>query len=447
MDQELNQSSASGWRERRKKAVRDLARIGGFNNLLKINSEFKHFAEGADEFSKNLFLKDQQSAEERKELLLTVDSLLSLLDQTKNAQEVMEKTEENRKNAEELRINNLSEILTASRDLEKVYRELDLFFLNAGPEEVEHLTIVNVDRSMLTDPDDEVVSAKVRDLIKDPADTFDQNNVYTFMVIPGYLDEKLIETYTAIAHQYKVLFLTDFQNTPTESGTIDYRRNKDGKKIGGIQIMWSNSVIFANYLRLREKFEELEQEGDLFGSPAMAVAGKLYNLPISQPAYGVQHGQLLGSNGYRYKMNQPIATNFRNSQLNPIGEYDGKVTVWGDDTLFTGDNVELRQYAAVRTFAYIDKSLKRFLNANIGSKLSVDNRRQIRENILDFLRKLEEKNVIEKGSLKRFKIDAKDESVVHIDLEIKPLFVAEAFLYKISKEENKNPATSEVEGN
>ena len=404
----------------------------GYDALLKnIHDNLAYFAPGADEDNKSMFLDEPEFKDKRKELKNLVQSMIEIIEQSNNAQQAQSLASEKAKEAHSLKKKNLSKIIDEAKPLEKSYRELDLFFRNAGPRMLDHVTIVNIDRSLVSDSDDETLPSKVRDILSEPHLRIDQDNVYSLLAIPGFVGEKLIQQYADIAYDNKVIFLTDYKDLPTVESTLQYRSSLEGQKIGGSSKSWSRTSVFANWIRMRDKYADLGEKDAMFGSPAMAIAGKLYASRISQPAAGIQYGEVKASGGLRYNLNQPQVGLLAKTGLNPMANFYQQDSPWEATTLFDGENLELKHYAVVRTLDWIDKTMKHYLGKHTFELLDAAKRDVIHKRLVRFFDDLVEQKIIQKGNLTRFERNKDRADRVDIDFLITPLWATRTFVYKI----------------
>jgi hypothetical protein len=416
--------------ERRKQSLKVIRT--GYSALFKtIDDDLQYFAPEADEDTRNMFLEETAFQDKRKELRSLVADLIELVATSSEAGEVQAKADEKITRFSALRRKNLARIVEKAKPLEKSYRELDLFYKNAGPNVLKNVTVVNVDRELIKDPDEESVTNKVRDILADPHLRIDQDKVYSLLAIPDFLGEKLITTYATIADDNKVLFLTDYKDFPSVESMIQYRNSPTGEKIGGPQKYWSHGVMFGNWIRLREKYPELGEKDGVFGSVAMAITGKLYATKISQPAAGVQFGEVKNSSGIRFRPNQLEVGMLSKLGINPMADFYQQDSPWEATSLFNGANLELKHYAVVRTLDWIDKSLKHFLGKYTFELLDRDKANVVHKRLVKFLDDLAENKIIEKGQVTSFGRNRDQPDRFDIDFKITPLWATRTFVYKI----------------
>jgi hypothetical protein len=429
--------------DRRKQSLKVMRT--GYSALFKtIDDDLQYFAPEADEDTRNMFMEESAFKDKRKELKALVADLMELVANSTSAEEVQAKCDSKINQVAKLRKKNLATIVEKAKPLEKTYRELDMFYKNAGPNKLKNVTIVNVDRELVKDPDDDTVTSKVRDILAEPHLRIDQDKVYSLLVIPDFLGEKLIQNYATIADDNKVLFMTDYRDAPSVESLLKYRNSPEGEKIGGPQKYWSHAVVFGNWIRMREKYPELAEKEGIFGSVAMAIAGKLYATKISQPAAGVQFGEVKNSSGIRFRPNQLEVGMISKVGINPMADFYQQDSPWEATTLFNGGNVELKHYAVVRTLDWIDKSLKHFLGKYTFELLDKNKANVVHKRLVKFLDDLAENKIIEKGQVTNFARNRDQPDRFDIDFKITPLWATRTFVYKIGV--SKDNTESSIEG-
>jgi hypothetical protein len=430
------------YNDRRKDALQKMKT--GYDALLKnLHDDMKYFAPGADEYTKEMFLEEAEFKSKRKDLKALIESMIEIISSSQSGEQAQAKAADIAKEANNLKKTNLARIIEEAKPLEKSYRELELFFKNAGPRNLEHVTIINVDRELVCDPDDETLPNKVRDIIQEPNLRIDQNNVYSLVGIPGFLGERLIQQYADIAYDNKCLFLTDYKDLPSVEATLAYRETSEGQKIGGSSKMWSRTAVFANWIRMREKYADLGERDAMYGSPSMAILGKLYATRISQPAAGIQFGEVKSSGGLRYTPNQPQVGLLSKAGLNPMADFYGQDSPWEATTLFDGENLELKHYAVVRTLDWIDKTLKHYLGKHTFEQLDVDKRTTIHRRLIRFMEDLGEQKIINKGQITKFQHNKDRPDRVDLGFSITPLWATRTLVYRLGVD--KKSQESEIE--
>lgn len=421
---------------RRKEALNKIK--SGYGALFKnLDEDLTYFAPDADEDIKDQFIDEYKG--KAKELKTMISSMIELFGSAQNHEHAQSLAMDKAKAARELKRKNLSKIVDEARPLEQSYRELEMFYRNAGPNKLESVTAINIDRGLMRDADDETLPNTVRDILAEPHLRIDQDKVFSLLAIPGFLGEKLISQYATIADDNKTLFLTDYKDLPSVDMVMKYRNSPEGEKIGGASKYWSHAVVFSNWIRMREKYADLGEKDGVYGSPAMAICGKLYASKISQPAAGVQFGEVKNSTGLRFDINQPQVGLMSKAGLNPLANFYQQDSPWEATTLFSGENLELKHYAVVRTLDWIDKTLKHYLGKYTFELLDGPKRDVIHKRLVKFLDDLAENKVIEKGQVTRFERNRDQPDRVDIDFKIVPLWATRTFVYKIGVSKGSQP--------
>ena len=440
----------------REKAKGQLSSVGGLGVVSKTLAQqlqlpnLRYFGTERDDDKelRNEWLEEKDYALSRKEMKDKLNVFIELLESS----DVTASAKIKKQSIQQLKDENIAEVLDKSRKLEKAWRELDIFYTNAAERELRALTILNVN----TEKSDETllvntVSSMLEEVNKS---AIDQSKSYSFLVAPGFLKESLIEKFSSVAYKNKILFITDFPHekkqlkSGKEIGEFDSvdavveKANVPGRpKLGGLSKDWSRTVVFTNYVLLRDKYKQ-EQEM-LFGSPAAAVAGKLYSIDnIAQPVAGAQFGALKGLKGIRFRVSQDQANTLDRENLNPLTEAFGALMPFNCVTMFKGENVELRQYNVVRTLDYVDKLLKHFLNQYVFTSMLDENiRLHVHRTIFNMLQRLKELKILKEGEIDYFEVNDNHPNRFDIKLKLTPMFVTTAFDYTLSIEKGKKRVT------
>jgi Type VI secretion system, TssC, VipB len=378
-----------------------------------------------DVYKREVWLEEEESAPARKVL---ADKLDMLIDMLESSDDVAAAAAIEKQKIQQLKDTNIAEILNKSRELEKTWRELNLFYTNAAENELRSLTILNTHRKT----DEEKLVVKVGGMLdKVNKSSFGQDKSYSFLVAPGFIGQSLIEKFRDIAFRNKALFLTDYKDDASVD-EVAYTAEQITTRLGGLDKAWSRTVVYTNAGLLREQYAQ--EKRPLFGSAAAAVAGKLYSIDnIGQPVAGAVHGALSGLKGLRFEVNQEQTNVLDKFNLNPIADTFGGLMPMNVATMFKGDNVELRQYNVIRTLDYVDKVMKHFLNQNLfQSMMKESTRLNVHSQILRFLKRLKELDIIKEGRITHFATNKERPDRFDITLEVIPMFVVAAFEYKIA---------------
>lgn len=414
-----------------------LYQYDGFEELLApLADNLKKFSPDTER-KKKKFLQDDDLVEERQELRDRLSAYLNIIEgeAITSHKKVRTKAQEKLDSNEELISENLESILKEARDLERTYRELETFFRNAAPQKTKNLTLVNVNADTLVDADSNLIYNTIEKLIMDEARSVDQRKAYAMLVIPGLWRSKrpkdLIERYAKLAGDARMSFLTDFADCESVEDALSEAESKKWQGFGGPELFHSKLIMFANHMLLRGKHDGIEDDEDMKGSVAMAVAGKMYAEKISQPIMGEMHGSLSGSQGLAFRTVQDEVTDLAEIGLNSTMNAYDKDMVYAKATAFNGDNKPLQDYAVVRTFDYVNRVLRHYLGKVTGQQLDRPKANHVRDTIQDFLNQLVEQKIISAGKVTYFDWNHRIPDRIDINIDIQPLWAVKTFVYAL----------------
>ena len=103
---------------------------------------------------KDAFLKDSRKAAKREALKTELQAWLQILNEGKSsATEMVDSCKQKEEQHLKVLSQGITDALDASKNLERSYRALDMFFKNSGAEKVDKLKVVNVAKEAITDVD------------------------------------------------------------------------------------------------------------------------------------------------------------------------------------------------------------------------------------------------------------------------------------------------------
>ncbi len=431
-------------------AIKDvLDKYDGFDELL------SPLADNLDRFSpknaskKKRFLDDEDTRTEKEEFrnrLLTYINFLGSPD-ANNHKQIRSGAQQKLDSNESLINKNLSTIMNEAKDLERTYRELDIYFKNVGAQKPKNLVLYNAHAETLVDPDSNLVYAAVEKRIQDESRAIDQKKAFSLLVIPNLWRSKspknLIERYSKLAGEARMSFLTDFADCDTLEEALKEKESKRWTGTIGPEIHHSKLIMFANHMVLRGKHNGVEEEGEMRGSPAMAVAGKMYAEKISQPIMGELNGSLTGGEGIAFRTVQDEVADLSDAGLNGLTHAYQKDMVYEACTAFDGAEYALKRYAVVRTFDYVNRVLRHYLGKVTGQALDRDRANLVRDTVQDFLDQLAEQKIITKGKVAYFDWNSRVPDRIDIDIQITPIWAVRTFVYAL-KAAKGSPATAEL---
>ena len=240
-------------------SVAKLAKMGGFD-----------FVENAVEGTQNLnperkarkkiFLTDAEKKGEREALKKKLLLWMNMLNESGSIDEMVQKCNAKSEEAATTLKKNLKKALDATRELETNYRSLALFYKNTESDKLKNVTIMNASMEQLKDLDNTRFIDYVEQELKANYDRLDLRDNYSIMCVPGYLgSNKVVEKWAKIAHNNKVMMVTDFENLDTCDDVVDMFESAN---LAGGDIYKSNVVMASNWLVGRAKNQEVGEEDE-----------------------------------------------------------------------------------------------------------------------------------------------------------------------------------------
>jgi hypothetical protein len=377
---------------------------------------------------REIFLTEQENAEERDKLKKRLRSWIALLTSVDNVGDMIEKGQELSEQNEKLLNANLKIALDATRKLETNYRTVATFYQNAaGDKPVKNVSIINASMEKIADNDNPVVRKLVGDEMQNKFDRLDLMNHYSMLVVPGFIGNKsVIDEWGRVAFENKVMLLTDFRNLDTPAMTL---KLFEQAKMTGEDDFKSNMMMTCNYLVAREAVTEAGEKEPMYIPPSAALAGRMYSENIGQVAAGKKHGLLRGITGTRYDIRASDLSDLGDKGLVPVVFEFGQVQAFSQKTLFNGSNIGLQTYSVVRTFDWLTKSMMDYLNRMLFQNISTNMEMNIRNEVSSFLDKCQrETKVIEKFAGVTVSRDPKHRDRVLVNMKITPFFPARNFV-------------------
>jgi hypothetical protein len=394
------------------KNIEKLAKYGGFD-LLEMSIE------GA-----------QNLNPDRETLKKTLELWVSVLNNNEALTDMVAQCEDKSKESEVLLKKNLVKAIEDTREIEAAYRTLALFFKNTETDKVKNITIVNSDLEQLKDLDNTRFIDAIHAELVDNYDRLDLKNNYGILVIPGYLgSNKVIEKWAKIAHENKVMLVTDFEHLDEPDDVMEMF---DAASLTGGDAYRSNVIMTCNWLVGRGRFDQIGENEDLHVAPSAALAGKIYKTLMSQVTAGKKFGGINEVDGVKFDLKKSEIANLENMGLVPMVNEYGKVMAFSAKTLFSGDNLGLQTYSVVRVFDYVTKVLMDFLNRRAFENFTAKTRKEIMNQIVSFLDGITGPDkLIENFEIRRFEQDPIQKDRIYMDIHMKPYFPAKNFLIKM----------------
>tara|TARA_R110002124_G_scaffold138798_1_gene302818 strand:+ start:46960 stop:48306 length:1347 start_codon:yes stop_codon:yes gene_type:complete len=406
-----------------------LVKFGGFD-LLEACIEGVQNMNPERKARKKIFLTEMTKKEERETLKKTLEIWSNVLSGTDDISEMVEGAEKSAEEAQTSLRKNLGKAIDATRDLERSYRSVALFYKNSESDKVKNISIVNAELDQMKDLDNTRFIDAIAEELNGAFDRLDLRENYGLLVIPGYLgSNKVVEKWAKIAHDNKVMLVTDFEHLDEPDDVMEMFEMAN---LTGGDKYRSNVMMSCNWLVGRGKHDEVGEEDDLFVPPSGALAGKIYSTLMSQVTAGKKFGGMNEVDGVRFDLKKSDIAQLEKLGLVPMVNEYGKVMAFSAKTLFNGDNLGLQTYSVVRVFDYVTKVLMDFLNRRAFENFNARTRKELMGQIVKFLDSITGPDkLIEDFSIKRFEQDPNQKDRVHLDIHMKPYFPAKNFMIKM----------------
>ena len=410
-------------------SLSQLARVGGFE-LFEASFEGVQNLNPERKARKKIFLSEESKKAEREQLKKTLELWAAVIESSDSIADMIENCEASAEIADTTLKKNLAKALEATRDLEKSYRAVGLFFKNTGSAKIKNVSFMNADPDQVKDLDDTRFIDAVRQELVQKFDRLDLRENYSILVLPGYLgSNKVVEKWAKIANENKVMLITDFEHLDNPDDVMEMF---EASNLTGGDAYRSNVMMTCNWLVGRDKVVEVGEEEPVFVPPSSALAGNVYQTLMSQVAAGKKHGSLSEIDGVRFDLKKSEIANLEKLGLIPMVNEYGKVMAFSAKTLFNGDNLGLQTYSVVRVFDYVTKVLMDFLNRRAFENFNVKTRKELLGQITRFLDQISGPGkLIEKFSVKRFEQDPNQKDRIYLDIHMTPYFPAKNFMIKM----------------
>lgn len=407
-----------------------LAKFGGYD-LVEATIDGSQNLNPERKARKKIFLTESSKKLERKTVKKTLEIWQKILEEGgDDTAKMIDEAQKKSEIAHETLEKNVGMAIEQTRDLERSYRSLALFYKNTEADKVKNLTILNADPEQMRDLDNTRFIDAVSEELKDNFDRLDLRDNYGILVIPGYLENNaVVEKWAKIAYDNKVMLITDFEHLDEPDDVMEMF---EAAKLTGSDNYKSNVMMTCNWLVGRGRFDEVGEDEDLYVPPSPALAGKIYKTLMSQVTAGKKHGGLNEITGVKFDLKKSEISQLEKMGLIPMVNEYGKVMAFSAKTLFNGDNLGLQTYSVVRVFDYVTKVLMDFLNRRAFENFNARTRKELMNQIVKFLDNITGPDkLIEDFTIKRFEQDPNQKDRVYLDVHMKPYFPAKNFLIKM----------------
>lgn len=406
-----------------------LAKYGGFD-LLEMSIEGSQNLNPSRKARKQIFLNEASKKADRTELKKSLEIWKSVLESKDNLTDMVAECEDNYHTSEQNLAKNLANAVKETRELEQAYRSVALFYKNTEQSKVKNVTIINAELEQLQDLDNTRFIDTIHEELVSNYDRLDLRNNYSLLVIPGYLGSNtVVEKWAKIAHENKVMLVTDFAHLDEPDDVMEMF---EAANLTGGEIYRSNVLMTCNWLVGRGRFEQVNENDDLFVPPSAALAGKIHKTLMSQVTAGKKFGGINEVDGVTFDLKKSEIANLENLGLIPMVNEYGKVMAFSGKTLFNGDNLGLQTYSVVRVFDHVTKVLMDFLNRRAFENFTARTRKEIMGQVVKFLDGITGPDkLIENFEVRRFEQDRVQKDKIYMDIHLKPYFPAKNFMIKM----------------
>ncbi|MBN2484892.1 MAG: DUF5458 family protein [Bacteroidales bacterium] len=406
-----------------------LARYGGFE-LLEASIDEVQNLNPERKARKKIFLSEVSKKDEREALKKNLEYWAEILENSDDIGKMIDEANERADKAEKTLAANIGKAIESSKEIERSFRSVALFFKNTEEDKLKNVFIMNAELDQLKDLDNTRFIDAVAAELRKNYDRLDLSNNYGLLVIPGYLGSNaVIEKWAKIAYENKVMLVTDFEHLDEPDDVMEMF---ESAHLTGGDAYRSNIIMTCNWLVGRAKISDIEEE-DLFVPPSGALAGKIYKTLMSQVTAGKKFGGINEVQGVRFDLKKSDIANLEKMGLIPMVNEYGKVMAFSAKTLFNGDNLGLQTYSVVRVFDYVTKVMMDFLNRRAFENFNAKTRKELMGQIIKFLDSITGPDkLIENFSIKRFEQDPVQKDRIHLDIHMKPYFPAKNFLIRLA---------------
>jgi hypothetical protein len=409
--------------------IQKLVKFGGFE-MLETVIEGTQNLNPSKKARKKIFLGEADKKAEREQLKRRLELWYDMVASNGDVSQMIESCQAKADSATACLQENLGKAIEAVKDLERSYRSVAHFFGNCDTDKVKNLSVMNADMEQLRDLDNPLYINAVAEEFKANYDRLDLRDNYSLLVIPGYLgSKKVVDKWARIAHENKVMMITDFENLDSPD---DVAELFEMANLTGGDAYLSNVIMACNWLVGRGKYQELNEEDDLYVPPSTALAGRIYSTLMSQVTAGRKFGSLNDVDGVKFPLKKSEIATLEKAGLVPMVNEYGKVMAFSAKTLFNGDNLGLQTYSVVRVFDWVTKVLIDFLNRRAFENFNFNTRNDIQKQIVKFLDGITGPGkLIEKFKILRFEQDPNQKDRIFLDIYMVPYFPAKSYMLKL----------------
>ena len=410
-----------------KEKVEVLKKQGGFKILEGVIDGKKGIRDmnPKSEARRSAFLTDTDKAAKRKKLKAELEALKALVE-SGSVSEAVDKAKEKSEAVDKVMKENLKNAFDLTRDLEKTYRAVDLFFRNAEEENIRNLYFLNLPVDEFTSAENTHIREGLIEHFNQNFDRFSLEDNYSLFVIPGYLGHSL-EYWSKIASKYRITLVTDYSDEQEFESIED---KVEEHKIAGSERHLANTIVTCNYAVVRKKEEGIEDD-DLYLPMSVPLAGKMYSGNGIQPAAGKKHGKIDGVLGTRLNLLRTHVDKIDKMGMIPIIFEKQWGTVAMSDTTLANESSDpdLKAIGVVRAKDWIAKVLLDYFNSLTFQLYNGRLRGEIRGELNKFFDKISGfGGLVQEYTIDGPRPDPNDPQTVMLSINVKPYFATKHYV-------------------
>lgn len=427
---------------------------GGFNFASNLIAGGLINLDPAQPARRNIFLKDEKKKEERRKIKKQLQQLVDVLKTEGDAAHLFSMIEEEKGTVKDIYNENMIEILKKSRNLEKSFRSIALFYKNSGEQLLKNVEFHNIQYEDIKS-EDSTAREEIQQRFNDAYRSVDMKDSYSLLLIPGYMGSKTaIEGWAKVCYDNKVTLITDYTNLESwteedikvedtsnanvERDTFLGSTKEEENQLAGQTNHMANAIVVANEIVARDGYSEVGEKLPLYVGGAGALAGRLLSNNPAQPVAGVKYGTLFDAKGVRFNLTRDHITELHDKCLVPLTTYEGSVIAFGDQSLNKGGDIDFNKYSVVRVYNFISKCLTHYFNSITYEKWDANKQKKVNDEIVKFLDNLK----FEAQMIKDFRVDKIQQSkanpdIINFELSITPFYPARSFVFTLNRLEDK----------
>lgn len=346
---------------------------------------------------REIFKKDAGKAGERTALAAKLSLWQRLMQESANVDELITKAEERLASVESAFAENQRTVLKETAELAQSYGALSRFFLNIGEQGEGKLFFLNADLEQVSDMNRKTFYKAVHEFVRSRYDNFDLSRNIGALVLPGMLGGKdVVGVYSKLAHDHMMRLYTDYRNYDTFD---DLKEEFATENIASADKELANTVMTAVWIEGRKAEEKLGVDA-VYLPGSMFMAAKRYAAKetgnIAQPTFGEKFGTVNGASEVKLDLRREQVEALAEMGLVVAQKVRGKVVFYGDESLHRGSKLERKKYYIVQLDDWIFKVLTDYGNRRAGELNKDEMRKDVRQEIQNFMNGLRAAGVIEK---------------------------------------------------